>query len=115
MRLEMTTSCPFCSIEDPNQIIVFERDLVLFSQNVNHQGSLKHSGITIPKAHRETAFDLTREEWYATYETSRMSDRGWIRIYHPRGTILDGTAVPLRASRSHMPIFTSCPGFRRSR
>jgi histidine triad (HIT) family protein len=28
---------------------------------------LKHSGIIIPKAHRAAAFDLTDEEWLATY------------------------------------------------
>jgi diadenosine tetraphosphate (Ap4A) HIT family hydrolase len=32
------------------------------------QPVLKGSGIIIPKAHRATVFDLTPEEWAATYE-----------------------------------------------
>ena len=64
----MSKQCPYCSIVDPDQGIVFEGDLVLFSQNPKYQGSLKHSGIIVPKAHRPTVFDLTRAEWIATYD-----------------------------------------------
>jgi histidine triad (HIT) family protein len=109
----MTISCPFCSIEDPNQIIVFERDLVLFSQNVKHQGSLKHSGIIIPKAHRETAFDLTREEWDATYEL--LQDvRSWMDSnLSPAGYNLGwncGTVAGQQVAHAHLHVMPRFPG-----
>ncbi|MDH3377233.1 MAG: HIT family protein [Gammaproteobacteria bacterium] len=64
----MSMNCPFCPITDPHHRIVFERDLVLFTQNSKYQGALKHSGIIIPRAHRATAFDLDRDEVIATFE-----------------------------------------------
>ncbi len=59
--------CPYCPIEDPNQRVVFEHKLVVFIQDERYQGALKHSGIIIPKAHKETAFDLSEEEILATF------------------------------------------------
>jgi diadenosine tetraphosphate (Ap4A) HIT family hydrolase len=59
--------CPYCPITDPETEIVLERDLVLSARNPKYQGALKHSGIIIPKAHRPTAFDLTEQEWLATF------------------------------------------------
>lgn len=38
-----------------------------FLQDRRHQGALKHSGIIIPVAHRETVFDLTEAELAATF------------------------------------------------
>ena len=61
-------NCPYCAISNPQQKIVFEHDLVLFTQNPKYQGSLKHSGIIIPKAHRPTLFDLEPEEVVATFK-----------------------------------------------
>ena len=63
----MSAPCPYCPINEPEAEIVFERDLVLFARNPKYQGALKHSGIIIPKAHRATAFDLTEQEWVATF------------------------------------------------
>ena len=51
--------CPSCHIRHQEQKIILENDLVLFLQDEQFQGALKHSGVIIPIQHRETVFDLT--------------------------------------------------------
>ncbi|MEZ5288414.1 MAG: HIT family protein [Vicinamibacterales bacterium] len=75
----MSTTCPYCPITDPDTEVVFERGLVLFARNPKYQGALKHSGIIIPKAHRATAFDLTKDEWLATFELLREV-KAWLDV-----------------------------------
>ena len=60
--------CPFCSPQiyhDKIADVVLENDLCLFISGV--QAVLNGSGMIIPRAHRETLFDLTQKEWAATY------------------------------------------------
>ncbi|WP_096187797.1 HIT family protein [Evansella halocellulosilytica] len=58
--------CLFCYYDQfPGQKVVFENKYVLFLQKP--QEVLIGSGLIIPRAHRETVFDLTQEEWNATY------------------------------------------------
>jgi histidine triad (HIT) family protein len=64
-------ACPYCPVSDPQQKVVFRRDLVVFLQDERYQGALKHSGIIIPIAHRETVFDLTDDEAAATFQLLR--------------------------------------------
>lgn len=60
------SKCPLCTIEEvPDQQIVLENGLCRFVQTP--QRVLIGSGLIIPKAHRETVFDLTPEEWRDTY------------------------------------------------
>lgn len=63
--------CILCNPEiEFKQKIILENDYCLFLQlkEFKLKGSqLEGSGIIIPKEHRETAFDLTKEEWNATY------------------------------------------------
>ena len=59
--------CPYCVADDPEQDVVFRDDLVCFLQDRRYQGALKHSGVIIPVAHRETVFDLTEAELAATF------------------------------------------------
>lgn len=55
--------CPFCH---PNaKDIILESQHCLFTQM--HQPVLVGSGLIVPRAHRETVFDLTREEWDDTF------------------------------------------------
>jgi histidine triad (HIT) family protein len=55
-------NCVFCNPEmDADQQIVMENDHCMFVQKP--QQVLKGSGLIVPKAHRETVFDLTDEEW----------------------------------------------------
>ncbi len=58
--------CPFCHPErDARQQVVLENAHCLFLQQP--QPVLAGSGIIVPRAHRENIFDLTPEEWAATY------------------------------------------------
>ena len=62
-------SCVFCNVDNrSDHTIVFQNDLVLFTHCEKDQGSLKHAGVIIPVAHRESVFDLTPEEIHATFE-----------------------------------------------
>lgn len=61
--------CPFCQLDD-TQTIVLSNELCMFLQQplARQKGvPLEGAGIIVPKAHRETAFELTPEEWQATY------------------------------------------------
>lgn len=59
--------CPYCVLEESDPKIAFGDELVRFLQDSHYQGALKHSGIIIPVAHRETVFDLTEPELVATF------------------------------------------------
>lgn len=62
----MDPQCPFCNIHlIPQQRVVLSSELCLFLQMP--QEVLAGSGVIVPKAHRETLFDLTPEEWQDTY------------------------------------------------
>jgi diadenosine tetraphosphate (Ap4A) HIT family hydrolase len=64
----MNSTCPYCPIDDPETNIIFEHELVLYMSNSRYQGSLKHSGVIIPKAHRETVFDMSSDEVLASFD-----------------------------------------------
>jgi len=71
-------TCSFCNFaKDPSQKIVFQNELVLFCIKEKQQGSLKHSGVIIPRQHRETVFDLTDEEVLATFKMLKEV-RDWL-------------------------------------
>lgn len=58
--------CPFCDLEsNDHQEVVLENEYCLFLQEP--QEVLIGSGIIIPKEHRESVFDLSDEEWIATF------------------------------------------------
>lgn len=72
--------CPFCEPQihhDKYADVVLENELCFFISGP--QEVLDGSGMIIPRAHRETVFDLTQEEWQATYsllhEVKAMLDR----------------------------------------
>jgi hypothetical protein len=54
--------CPYCSLKPSDQKIVFSDKLVRFVRDPRYQGALKHSGVIIPVADRETVFELTRSQ-----------------------------------------------------
>ncbi|RDY70157.1 HIT family protein [Halobacillus sp. SY10] len=59
--------CVLCSPEaDKEQKIIFENDSCYFVQK--DQRILKGSGLIVPKSHKTTVFDLSREEWIDTQE-----------------------------------------------
>jgi histidine triad (HIT) family protein len=68
---KLRMDCPYCSLEASDQKVVFRDDLVWFVRDRRYQGALKHSGVIIPIAHRETVFDLTESEVAATFRLLR--------------------------------------------
>lgn len=60
-------NCLFCSVEDDlEQKIIMSNQYCMFLQEP--QEVLIGSGVIVPKEHRETVFDLTKDEWNATFE-----------------------------------------------
>ncbi|AYC30656.1 HIT family protein [Paenisporosarcina cavernae] len=61
--------CIYCHPEkDQEQQIVFENEYCLFLQHPKHQTILEGTGVIVPRAHKQTVFDLSPEEWNATYD-----------------------------------------------
>lgn len=76
--------CPFCNLEEnKEQEVVLSNEHCVFLQMT--QGVLIGSGIIIPKNHRETVFDLTKEEWAATYELLQEVKKYLDDKYKPQG------------------------------
>ncbi|WP_370456149.1 HIT family protein [Planomicrobium sp. YIM 101495] len=46
---------------------------------------LEGAGIIIPKIHRETIFDVTQEEWVATYDLLQAVKQHLDKLYEPDG------------------------------
>ena len=63
--------CPYCSLSATDPNVVVRDELVWFLRDPRYQGALKHSGVIIPVAHRETVFDLTDSEVAATFQLLR--------------------------------------------
>lgn len=75
--------CPFCNfLNHPDEVII-ENDLCLFLQR--KEAVLSGSGLIIPRAHRETIFDLTPDEWNATYEMIQHVKKLVDREFQPDG------------------------------
>lgn len=76
--------CPFCSIDpDQDESVVYRNEFGLFLQKP--QPVLVGSGLIVPRAHRETAFDLTPAEWQATYDLLHQAKEHLDRTYRPQG------------------------------
>lgn len=81
--------CPFCEPEkDANQGIVFENEFCMYLQHPHQQDILEGSGLIVPKKHRQTVFDLTAEEWVATYELMQQVKTYADTRYSPDGYTL---------------------------
>jgi diadenosine tetraphosphate (Ap4A) HIT family hydrolase len=63
--------------------VILENALCLFVQE--SQPALVGSGMIIPRAHRETVFDLTAEEWQATFDLLQQVKVLLDEQYHPDG------------------------------
>jgi diadenosine tetraphosphate (Ap4A) HIT family hydrolase len=77
--------CPYCSLNPQDPTVVFRDDLVWFVQDPRYQGALKHSGVIIPVAHRETVFDLTEPEVAATFQLLKEVKAWMDAEYSPDG------------------------------
>jgi histidine triad (HIT) family protein len=78
--------CPYCPIEkESSQRVIFRHDLVFYSEHLEEQGSLKHSGVIMPFAHRSTVFELTEAEILATFRLLK-DVKDWLdREHKPDG------------------------------
>ena len=74
-------NCRFCDRLVDQTETILENDLCVFLQK--KESVLIGSGLIIPRAHRETVFDLTPSEWSALYD-----------IIHQAKTLLDQTYQP---------------------
>ncbi len=77
-------TCPFCHLEQSEkQLVVLENEYCQFLQIP--QEVLIGSGIIVPKEHRETVFDLTQEEWAATFSLLQQVKALLDAEYAPQG------------------------------
>ena len=86
MDLRKASDCRLCQVyEDAAQTVVFENEHCVFAQAPSRVGSLKNSGIIIPKKHKETVFDLSPDEFKSTYELL-LKVKDWMdREFKPDG------------------------------
>lgn len=76
--------CPFCHPESYElQQVVLENDLCRFIQQPKKV--LVGSGFIVPKRHRETVFDLTVEEWVATFALLKEAKQLIEERHDPQG------------------------------
>ena len=76
-------ACPFCNPANLPDEIIIENEFCLFLQR--DESVLSGSGLIIPRAHRETIFDLTPAEWNATYELIHQVKKIIDRDFRPDG------------------------------
>jgi diadenosine tetraphosphate (Ap4A) HIT family hydrolase len=74
--------CIFCDIENQGNIVL-SNDYCLFLQQ--DQPVLIGSGIIVPRSHRETVFDLTKDEWNATFDLLKEVKKVLDEKYNPQG------------------------------
>lgn len=74
--------CPFCPPLNEEEILL-ESELSLFIENTDTV--LQGSGMIVPKAHRETVFDLTPEEFQDTYTLLLRAKAYLDERYNPDG------------------------------
>ena len=77
-------NCPFCFPEkDSEQRIVLSNEYCLFIQKP--QPILMGSGLIVPRAHRETVFELSFQEWQATFDLLQEVKELLDKEHHPQG------------------------------
>ena len=77
--------CPYCSMAESDPRVVLKDELVWFVEDPRYQGALKHSGVIVPVAHRETLFDLTETEIAATFRLLHKVKASMDAQYSPDG------------------------------
>jgi diadenosine tetraphosphate (Ap4A) HIT family hydrolase len=74
-------NCPFCALAPSEVLLTGERCLFVEMRDPVLAGS----GMIVPKAHRETVFDLTPEEWSETYLLLQQARALLEQRYQPDG------------------------------
>lgn len=85
------SKCLFCHYNE-NEVIL-RNEHVLFLQQ--EQDVLIGSGIIIPIKHRETVFDLSYEEWNATYDLLQKVKQYLDKSYQPNGYNVGWNVLPV--------------------
>ena len=99
--------CKFCPASIQQSEVVLENNLCLFLQN--EESVLAGSGLIIPRAHRETTFDLSNEEWMATFELIQRVKEYLDKQHHPDGYNLGwncGTVGGQKVFHAHLHILS---------
>jgi diadenosine tetraphosphate (Ap4A) HIT family hydrolase len=78
---EIGVGCPFCAITSEEILLAGERCLFMTTADPVLVGS----GMIVPRAHRETVFDLTPAEWSETFTLLAGAKALLDRQYHPDG------------------------------
>ena len=76
-------NCRFCDRLADQTETILENDLCVFLQK--EESVLIGSGLIIPRAHRETVFDLTPSEWSALYDIIHQAKTLLDQKYQPDG------------------------------
>ena len=74
-------TCPFCALAPADIVLDGERCLLIETRDPILVGS----GMIVPRAHRETVFDLTPDEWVETYDLLRRARALLDEQYQPDG------------------------------
>ena len=86
-----------------------------FVQDRRYQGALKHSGVIIPVAHRETVFDLTEFEVAATFRLLQRVKAWMDADFSPDGYNVGWNCGAWAGKKSSTPISTSFRGSDKNR
>ncbi|WP_017186580.1 HIT family protein [Alkalibacillus haloalkaliphilus] len=85
----MVNGCVFCNLElEPRQKVMLSNEHCMFLQMEHFQvkgSQLEGAGLIVPKQHRETAFDMTQEEWNATYTLLQEVKKYLDEKHQPQG------------------------------
>src|SRR5690606_3792166 len=88
-RVFEVKDCVFCNLElEPNQKVILSNEHCMFLQLEQAQikgSQLEGAGLIVPKEHRETAFDLTADEWNATYSLLQEVKKHLDEKHQPQG------------------------------
>jgi diadenosine tetraphosphate (Ap4A) HIT family hydrolase len=109
----VSATCPYCSPELDEHRVEDSNDLCLFL--ASRDPVLVGSGIIIPRAHRRDVFDLSPEEWAATFELLATVGTSIDREFAPAGYNVgwnSGVTAGQEVFHSHMhviPRFTDEP------
>ncbi len=77
-------SCPFChpDAHDAQHVLLENAHCRLLRKA---QDVLEGAAVIVPKAHRATVFDLTEEEWAATFELLHKAKTHLDDVFAPEG------------------------------
>lgn len=89
MDTSINKDCELCNLElNEEQKIIFENESSYFLQLEQSESKgqvLSGAGLIVPKAHKETVFDLSLEEWHDTYKLLNEVKDYIDKEFYPQG------------------------------